>query len=173
MKMHDYSWDSAYIVMDGAILNRFQKYAWRTPVLSESMIIAETVLTLSDDVIGNRLQIVRMTHSRTIQIYDYSWDCAYIVMCDAIWNRLQAYRSPPPGPLYVYWLGWFNSIEKRFQSDEIWPVKVNKNLCGRNMLNTWWTIYFPSHVYEFEDFVWNQFHGQSHPIKWDLATKGS
>jgi hypothetical protein len=30
-----------------------------------------------------------MAHSRTIEIYEYSWDDVYIVMDDAIWNRLQ------------------------------------------------------------------------------------
>jgi hypothetical protein len=37
-----------------------------------------------------------MTHFRTIDIYDYSWDGAYIVMDAAIWNRLQAYALPTP-----------------------------------------------------------------------------
>ena len=39
-----------------------------------------------------------MTHCSTIKSYDYSWDSAYIVMGDAIQNRLRAYASPTPGP---------------------------------------------------------------------------
>jgi hypothetical protein len=69
--------------MDDAILNRLQKYAWFAPGRSKSMIIAETVLTLTWTML---FEIVckRMTHFRTIDIYDYSWDGAYIVMDAAI-----------------------------------------------------------------------------------------
>ena len=45
--IYDYSWDSAYIVMDYAISNRLQMYALSIPGPSTSMIIAETVLALS------------------------------------------------------------------------------------------------------------------------------
>jgi hypothetical protein len=47
IKTHDYSWDGAHIVMDEAIENRLQAYAWPTPGPSKSITIAETVLTLS------------------------------------------------------------------------------------------------------------------------------
>ena len=47
IKIYDYSWDGAYIVMEDAIRNRLQKYAWPTPRPSKAMIIAETVLALS------------------------------------------------------------------------------------------------------------------------------
>ena len=40
---------------------------------------------------------VSMTHAGTIKIYNYSWDGAYIVMNDAIFNRLQKYEGPIPG----------------------------------------------------------------------------
>ena len=41
---------------------------------------------------------VRMSHSRTIKIYDCSWGGAWILMDDTIWNRLQQYAWPTPGP---------------------------------------------------------------------------
>ena len=41
---------------------------------------------------------VRMSHSRIIKTYDYSWDGAYIAMDDAIWNRLQTYARRTPIP---------------------------------------------------------------------------
>ena len=41
---------------------------------------------------------MNITHSRTIKTHDYSWDGAYIVMADAIWNRLQMHALPTPGP---------------------------------------------------------------------------
>ena len=164
IKIDDYSWDDAYIVMDDAIWNRLQKYARFAPGRSKSVIIAETVLTLTwtmlfeivckvermthfrtidiydyswDGVtLSWKLQFetvcklthfpllhhqtlwlqlrrclhshgrcylkslanVRITHSRTMQIYDYSWNGAYIVMDDAIWNRLRTYAWSTPGP---------------------------------------------------------------------------
>ena len=45
--IYDYSSDDAYIVMDDAMRNCLQKYAWPTPGLANSMIIAETKLALS------------------------------------------------------------------------------------------------------------------------------
>ena len=129
IKIYDSIWDGAYIVMDDTIWNRLQKYAWPTPGPSESMIIAETVLTLSWTLLfgivckctyyslqdhlwlwlrrclhwHGRCYLksfanVRISHSRTIEIYDSSWDSAYIVMDDASWNRLQTYTLPTPGP---------------------------------------------------------------------------
>ena len=71
IRFYDYSWDGPYIVMDDAIGIRLQTYAWPTPGPSKSMIVAETVLTLS-------------------------W-----AMGDAILNRLQTYALPPPGPFYM------------------------------------------------------------------------
>jgi hypothetical protein len=47
IKIYDYSWDGACIIMDDTIRNRLQKYAWPTPGPSGSMIIAQTMLTLS------------------------------------------------------------------------------------------------------------------------------
>ena len=41
---------------------------------------------------------VHITYSRTIEIYDCSWDGAFTVMDDAIWNRLQMCALPLPGP---------------------------------------------------------------------------
>ena len=63
------------------------------------MITAEIVLIIfvMDDVICFFWENVCMTHSRTIKFYDYSWDGAYIVMGDAIWNRLQLCALPIPG----------------------------------------------------------------------------
>ena len=62
-----YSWGDAYTIMDDAIWNGLQKYAWPTPEPSKSMTMAETMLTL-------------MTYSRTIEIYGYSRGDAYIIM---------------------------------------------------------------------------------------------
>jgi hypothetical protein len=57
IKIYDYSWDSAYIVMHYATWNCLQKYAWPSPGPSESIIIAEALLTfVMDDDIWNRLQ---------------------------------------------------------------------------------------------------------------------
>jgi hypothetical protein len=46
IKIYDYNWDSASIVMEDAIWHRLQTYAWPTPGPSKPLIIAETVLTL-------------------------------------------------------------------------------------------------------------------------------
>ena len=39
-------WDGPYIVMDDAMGNRVNMYAWPTPAPSKSMIVDDTVLTL-------------------------------------------------------------------------------------------------------------------------------
>ena len=57
------------------------------PGSSKSMIVAKTVLTLS---------WTMLSHSRIIRTCDYSWDGAYIVMDDALWNRLQTYACCTP-----------------------------------------------------------------------------
>ena len=44
--MYGFRWEGAYNVMDAAIWDRLQTYAWPTPGPSKSMIKAETVLTL-------------------------------------------------------------------------------------------------------------------------------
>jgi hypothetical protein len=90
IEIFDYSWDSAYLVMNDAIWNRLQTYAWSKPGPSKSMIMAEPVLTFTCK--------VRMAHPGTIKICGCSWDGAYIVMDEAIWNRLQTYVLPTPGP---------------------------------------------------------------------------
>ena len=43
---------------------------------------------------------VRMIQPGTIKIYDfyYTWDCACMVIDDAIWNRLKTYAAPTPDP---------------------------------------------------------------------------
>ena len=96
IEIYDYSWEDAYIVMDDAIWNRLQKYAWFAPGRSKSMIIADTVLTLSWTMLFE-IDCKRLTHFRTIEIYDCSWDGAYMVMDAAIWDHLQAYALPTPG----------------------------------------------------------------------------
>ena len=61
--------------MDDAIFNRLQMYVLPTAGPSKSMITAEAVLTLSGTMLLNHLKLfvkVRMSHSRTINIYDYS-----------------------------------------------------------------------------------------------------
>ena len=44
------------------------------------------------------LYLAHPVPSRTIKIYDCSRDGAYIVMDNAVWNRLQTYAVPTPGP---------------------------------------------------------------------------
>ena len=130
IRIHDYSGDCAYIVMDDAISNRLRKLAWSAPERSKHTIIAETVLALSwimlfeivrththdpfQDDQNVRLQLKRclhcharcylksfanicIKHCRTVKMYDYSSDGAYIIMGDAIWNRLQLCALPIPG----------------------------------------------------------------------------
>ena len=83
-----------------AILNYLQKYAWTTTAPLESMIIADTVFTLSwtmlCEIVREKVYVV---DSRTVEIYDYGSDGAHNVMDDAIWNRLQKHAWPTPGPL--------------------------------------------------------------------------
>jgi len=85
IKIYDYSWDDAWIVIGDAIWNRLQKYAWPIPGPSTYMNIAETVLTLSWTMLFEIVCKIRMDHCRTNKTYDYSWDGAYIVMDEAIW----------------------------------------------------------------------------------------
>ena len=139
--IYDYSWDGAYIVMDDAILNRLQNYAKPIPGLSNSIIIAEMLLTLSwtmvfeivckrthdplQDHTNRRLELrwcsqcharwylesfakVRMTHSRTIKIWNCSRDGAHIV-CTVLlegWNRLQKLGKSPSRTLDIYDYNW-------------------------------------------------------------------
>ena len=81
------SWDRAYIGMADAVWNHSQTFALPCPGSSKSMIVAKTVLTLS---------WTMLSHSRIIRTCDYSWDGAYIVMDDALWNRLQTYACCTP-----------------------------------------------------------------------------
>ena len=97
--MHE-SWDSACIVTDGRCYLTTVCKCTRDQLQDRFfMITAEIVLIIfvMDDVIWFFGENVCMTHSRTIKFYDYSWDGAYIVMGDAIWNRLQLCALPIPG----------------------------------------------------------------------------
>ena len=93
-----HGWLQDYSDLDDDIWNRLQTYAW--PILrpSQSAIIAETVLILSWTMLFESFANVHITYSRTIEIYDCSWDGAFTVMDDAIWNRLQMCALPLPGP---------------------------------------------------------------------------
>ena len=84
MKIYAYNCDGAYIVMGDAIWNRLQKYAWPTPRRSKSIIVAETVLTLSWTMLFGIVcehTPSLLQHHRNVCIW---WDGAYIVMDDAI-----------------------------------------------------------------------------------------
>ena len=97
--MHE-SWDSACIVTDGRCYLTTVCKCTRDQLQDRFfMITAEIVLIIfvMDDVIWFFGENVCMTQSRTIKFYDYSWDGAYIVMGDAIWNRLQLCALPIPG----------------------------------------------------------------------------
>jgi len=123
IKIYDYSRDGAWIVIGDAIWNRLQKYAWPTPGPSTYMNIAETVLTLSWTMLFEIVCKIRMDHCRTNQTYDYSWDGAYIVLGDAIWNRTRTHVSTTPGPsksgitaeavLTLSWMMLFEIVCKR------------------------------------------------------------
>ena len=72
----------------------------------KSMIIAETVRTWSWVML---FEIVCKSTHGPLQDdrknYDCSRDGAYIVMDDAVWNRLQTYAVPTPGPSKCMVLG--------------------------------------------------------------------
>jgi hypothetical protein len=70
IEIYDYSRDCAYIVMDGTIWNRLQKYAWPTPRPSKSMIIVKTVLTLSLTMLS---EIVRKSTQGPLQDDQNLW----------------------------------------------------------------------------------------------------
>ena len=131
MQTHNYSWDCAYVVMDGAISNRLQKYVWPPAAPLKSVVTADAVFTLSLTMLFEIAHEKKyMAHSRTIDIYDhrwvcttswitlaeiacksrhdplqdhrlhdYSWDGAYVVVDNVIWNRSRKYAWPSPGPL--------------------------------------------------------------------------
>jgi len=71
--------------MDDAIWYRLQQVEWSIPGPFKFMIIAEAVLTCQGQCSVKLFVKVNMTYSRTIKIYDYSWDDAWIVIGDAIW----------------------------------------------------------------------------------------
>ena len=85
IKTYDYSWDSAYIVMDDAIWTRLQTTTWLTSKPATFMVIAQTVLRRHH--IKSFATVPRM-HPRSIKFYAYGWDGASIVMEDAIGIRL-------------------------------------------------------------------------------------
>ena len=84
--------------MDDANWYGLQQVEWSIPGPFKFMIMAEAVLTCQGRCSLKLFVNVHMTYSRTIKIYDYSWDGAYIVMNDAIWSRLQMCVLPIPGP---------------------------------------------------------------------------
>ena len=84
--------------MDDAIWYRLQQLEWSIPGPFKFVIIAEAVLTCQGRCSLKLFVKVHVTYSRTIKIYDYSRDGAWIVIGDAIWNRLQKYAWPIPGP---------------------------------------------------------------------------
>jgi hypothetical protein len=77
---------------------------------------------------------VRITHPRTIEIYDHGWEGAYIVMDDTIWNRVQKYAWPTPAPpksmiitetvLTLSWTMLFEIVCKSTQG----PLQDHQNL---------------------------------------------
>ena len=106
IKVWDYSWGDAYIVIDNAILNRLQPYTWSTPRQAKYMIIAEAVPIFAWTML---LAIVcKNTHDAPWHIenyYYYSCEGACIAMDGAIWNRLQL-RSTHSRTLKIYDHGW-------------------------------------------------------------------
>ena len=69
-QIYDYSRDGAYTVMDNAISNRVQKYAWPTPEPSKSMIVAEMGLTLSGTML---LEIICKSRRDPVQDHPNLW----------------------------------------------------------------------------------------------------
>ena len=59
-KSYDCSWDRPYIVMNDAIRNRLQRYAWPTPGASAPVSIAKTMLTLSWTMVMKSIAKVHM-----------------------------------------------------------------------------------------------------------------
>ena len=90
--------------MGDAMLNLLQKYAWPALAPSKSMIVAETVPHCHGRCDLKSLANIRVAHSRTITIYDYSWYSSWIVIDDATWNRLNVYAWPTPGTSKHPWL---------------------------------------------------------------------
>jgi hypothetical protein len=138
--------------MDDVSWNRLQTYALPIPGPSKCEIIAEVVLTLSWVVLFETVAKVCMTHSRIIQIYNYSWDGADIVTDDAIWNCLQKYTWPTPAPskcmltaetvLTLSWTMLFKIVCKSMQG----PFQDH--------LNLW--LWLKQCLIVMDDAIWNR-----------------
>ena len=115
---------------------------------------------------------IRMTHSRTIKIYDYGWNGAYIVMHDAIWNRLQTYALSTAEPsrcmiiaqteLTLSWAMLFETVCKRthqpFQDHQNLGVQLRPYLhCrGRCYLTSFANVrMIHSMTINFFDYCWD------------------
>ena len=96
LDIYDYNWDGAYCVMDEKIVCN----SWNDPLQDHRNIWLCRRRCLHDQIrrYFKLFAKVRMSHSRTIKIYDCSWGGAWILMDDTIWNRLQQYAWPTPGP---------------------------------------------------------------------------
>ena len=88
IKIHGYS--QMVLALSWTMCRRLQTYTWPTARPSQAMIIAEMPLSLSWVMLLKIICEHRILNSRTMEIYDYTWDGAYVVMGDGCYLKFFA-----------------------------------------------------------------------------------
>ena len=144
--------------MDNAICHRLQTYTWPTARPSKAMIIAETALSLSWVMLLKIICEHRILNSRTMEIYDYTWDGAYVVMDDGCYLKLFAkYAWATTSPL-----------ESMIIADTVFPWSWTMFEIVREKVHVYMA---DSRTVEIYDYVWDGAHNVMDDAIWNRLQK--